>query len=336
MQLKLLTSKDKTAYNKQVNHIIQSWEWGEFRTHIGLPVLRFGLFEKDIMMQAFQLTLHQIPFTKQYVGYLPKGPFPDKEQLKALKEIGKQYNCAFIKLEPNCLVNEHMLHNLPKELVRSTKPYFTKYNFLLNLNQTEDELRQNMHPKTRYNINVAQKKGVEVQERDDDKAFDIFLDLYFETTKRQGYHGHNRTYHRKAWETFKKNGQARILIGFFQNKPLSAWMLLNFKDTLYYPYGGSSIEHKEVMANNLVAWEAIRLGKRLRLKTFDMWGASSPDTTPSDPHYGFHRFKQGYGGELVQYIGTYDLVFNRPLYHAFMQVDKITGLKVLLLKLINR
>ena len=129
---------------------------------------------------------------------------------------------------------------------------------------------------------------------------------------------------------------ARLLIAFYQEKPVVAWMLSNFQDTLYYPYGGSSLEHREVMASNLVAWEAIRLGKKLKLKKFDLWGALSPDANPSDPWYGFHKFKQGYGGKLVEYIGTYDLVFNWPIYWVFTAIDKLMPLKVLLLKLAGR
>ena len=76
---------------------------------------------------------------------------------------------------------------------------------------------------------------------------------------------------------------ARLLIAFYQNEPLTAWMLFNFKDTLYYPYGGSTKTHPEVMANNLVAWEAVKLGKRLNLKKFDMWGALGPNAKSNDP-----------------------------------------------------
>ena len=116
---------------------------------------------------------------------------------------------------------------------------------------------------------------------------------------------------------------ARVLIGQYQKKPLVAWMLLNFGDTLYYPYGGSSLEHKEVMASNWVAWEAIKLGKRLNFKIFDMWGALAPDTDKNDPWYGFHRFKEGYGGNHVEYIGTYDLILRSRLYTALNLADRL-------------
>lgn len=335
MDLRQIQPSDKNNYNQAVTHIIQSFEWGEFRRSIGLPLLRYGLFEKGKLKSAFQLTLHKIPFTSKFVGYLPKGPAPTLDLAEALIKIGKDNDCAFIKIEPNVQTVNYKLQTA-NSLIPSPKPMFTKFNFIINLAQTEEKLLKNMHPKTRYNIRVAQKKGVKIEERLDDNALEIYLKLYFETTARQNYHGHNREYHKKVWGIFKKAKMARLLIATYKKTPISAWLLLNFKDTLYYPYGGSSMEYREVMANNLIAWEAIKLGKRLKLNTFDMWGALGPVADPKDPWFGFHRFKAGYGGKLVEYIGTYDLVFNALLYNTFTSIDRFTKLKVLLLKLIGK
>lgn len=337
MDLRPIADKQKAQHNKLVTHVIQSWEWGEFRKSLGIPLLRYGLYQNGKLSKAFQLTLHKIPFTNKYVGYLPKGPFPNKDLAEALKKIGKDNNCAFIKLEPNITIEQFNNLTIYKSFTVSPKPLFTKYNFILDLTKSEDQLLKDMYPKTRYNIKVAQKHGVKVEERNNDEAFKIYLKLYFETTKRQGYHGHNEQYHQKVWQTLKNASMVRLLIAFYKNQPLTAWMLLNFKDTIYYPYGGSSKNHPEVMANNLIAWEAIRLGKKMGLKKFDMWGAArTPDPPRSDPFFGFHNFKKGYGGKLVEYIGTYDLVFNWPIYWAFTALDKLTPLKVFLLKLLGK
>lgn len=334
MDLRPITSNQKSIYNNSVTHIIQSWEWGEFRKSLGLPLLRYGIFEDGKLVEAFQLTLHKIPFFNSYVGYLPKGPFPSEKLAKALNLIGKQNNCAFIKIEPNILAKDS--HKITSDFKLSPKTLFTKYNFVLDVTPSEEELLKNMHPKTRYNLRLAEKKGVKVEERVDDEAFKIYLDLYFETTRRQNYHGHDKNYHKKVWETLKKEGMVRLLIAFYNNEPITAWMLINFKDTLYYPYGGSSNKYRDVMSNNLVAWEAIRLAKKLKLKKFDMWGALSPNPNPSHPHYGFHRFKQGYGANLEEYLGTYDLILNPLIYYPFTFIDKFTRLKVALLKLLGK
>lgn len=334
MDLRLLDDSYKDAYNQVVTHVIQSWEWGEFRKKLGTPVLRYGLFSKDKLVTAFQLTLHKIPFTSKNVGYLPKGPLPNKELAQALEQIANDHNCAFIKLEPNIKTNTP-LYSVYPNFQPSPKPLFTKYNFVMDLTPTEEELMKKMHSKTRYNVRLAEKKGVKVEIDNSDKAFKTFLKLHFETTERQGFHSHNQTYHTLAWETLREAGMATIGIAYYKKTPLSAWMLYTFKDTLYYPYGGSSVEYKEVMANNLLAWEVIKYGKNQGLKNFDMWGALGHNPNPKDPWYGFHRFKSGYGAELVEYIGTFDLVINDPLYWAFTSVDKFSTLKFALLKLLG-
>lgn len=340
MDLQILSEKQKSAYDKLVTHIIQSWQWGEFRKSMGIPVLRYGLYKDGKLSQAFQLTLHKIPFTNQFVGYLPKGPFPNQDMVDALKKIGRENNCAYIKIEPDIETGSKQ-GQASKDFKKASKPLFTKHNMVVDLTQSEEALLKNMSPKTRYNIKVAQKHHVVVEERDDDQALEIYLKLYFETTKRQRYFGHNQNYHRKVWATLKNAHMARLLIAFYtppESKtpiPLTGWMLVKFKDTLYYPYGGSSKEYKNVMANNLVAWEAIKLGKRLKLKKFDMWGTLGENPDPKNPWIGFHNFKKGLGGKPIEFIGAYDLVLNWSLYLLFNKIDQSIKLKVFLLKLLG-
>lgn len=316
---------EKNLYNSRVNHVIQSWEWGEFRKKTGLDLVRMGHFENDKLSTAYQLTFHKVPLFPQTIGYMPKGPMPDAKMIETLQDIAGEKNAAFIKMEPNVLVNEKLKMKIEKltGLVKSNKPLFTKYNFLIDLTKTEDQLLAAMHPKTRYNIGLAQRYGVEVYESTEQIDFDIYLKLYFETTKRQKYFGHTPGYHKLVWQTLAPAKMARVLIARYKAKPLVAWMLFNFKDTMYYPYGGSSTENKEVMASNIVAWEAIKLAKKNGLKIFDMWGALGPKANDKDPWYGFHRFKAGYGPTHVEYIGTYDLILKNAIYKSLNAADRL-------------
>lgn len=335
MDVRVIKDNQKNQYNKLAGHIMQSFEWGEFRKSLGTKVLRFGLYQNKKLTSVFQLTLHPIPFTKFNVGYLPKGPEPSKELAEALTKIGKDYHCAFIKTEPNVRYSS-LATRYSSDFHPSPKPLFTKYNYILDLTKSEEELLKNMHPKFRYNIKVAQKHEVKVEERNDDQALNDYLKLYFETCRRQGYHGHDENYHRKVWQTLKDAGLAKLLIAYYQNKPLTAWMLFTFKDTLYYPYGGSSDQYRNVMASNLVAWEAIKLGKKLGLKKFDLWGAGDPKAGENDHYFGFTKFKSGLGAKLTEYIGTFDLVINWPVYFLFTFIDKLMPLKIFLLKLVGK
>ena len=318
-----MTAKD---FNKYANHPLQAFEWGQFREKTGVKVVR----EKD-----FQLTIHKIPHIPWTIGYLPKGNLPDKKFIEELKKIGKENNCIFIQLEPNVrsMVNgkSSIVNN---NLLPASHPLFTKYTFVLDLTKSEDELLKCMHPKTRYNIKVAQKHGVKVVEDNSDKAFKTYLKLTNETTKRQKFYAHTRRYHELMWETLKIVNHkssiinpdrltAHLLLAKYKKATLVAWILFIFKDTLYYPYGASSDQHRETMASNLIMWEAIKFGKKLGLKKFDVWGALGPNPDEKDPWYGFHKFKQGYGGELVEFIGSYDLVINPILYKLYKAGNKL-------------
>lgn len=310
-------------WNKTVTHPVESWEWGEFRKKTGLPVVRF-LAGPPKKLSGFQLTIHKIPYTRFTIGYLPKCNMPTKEVIKELKKIGRKYNCIFIQIEPNIkLITNHRSLITKLGLRPSLRALFFKYTFVIDLTKSDEDLVAAMHPKTRYNIRIAQRHGARVEERTDDEAFKIFLKLYFETIKRQKYFGHTPEYHKLLWKTLKQAGIARLLIAYYKRVPLVAWVILKFKDTIYYPYGGSSDKYKNVMASNLVVWEAIKLGRKLGVKEFDLWGSLGPNASQKDPWYGFHRFKAGYGGRLVEYVGSYDLVFNPALYFAFHLIEKL-------------
>jgi len=113
-----------------------------------------------------------------------------------------------------------------------------------------------------------------------------------------------------------------IMLASYKGEVLSAFMLFTLGKKLFYPYGSSLAVHKEVMAQNLLMWECIKYGQSKKLKSFDMWGSLGPDAKETDNGYGFHRFKQGYGGQLVQFVGTYDLVINSNFYKIYNIIDK--------------
>ena len=212
MEYKDVDDSQREEYNSVASHPLQSYEWGEFRKATGLQVVRRVLYDNGIMVGGFTLTIHKVPKTNFTIGYLPKGSEPTKELLEELKKIGKEYNCIFIQLEPNVLKNqESRIKN--QELRTSFHPLFTKYTFVLDISKSEEELLQSFHSKTRYNIRVAQKHGVTVAEETSKEAFDEYLKLTEETTKRQGFFAHTKDYHRKMWDTLSiQNSKFKIQI----------------------------------------------------------------------------------------------------------------------------
>lgn len=308
---------EKKVFDQVSQHPVQSWEWGEFRKQMGNKIVRLGKFEEKKLTETCLLTIHKIPKIKYSLGIFTQGQLPSQEMLNALKEFAIKNEIIFIRLEPR--VKKSVVNN-PTAILSINgivlgHPFFNSSTYFIDLTKTEEELLQNMHPKTRYNIRVADRHGVEVAEDNSDEAFETYLNLMDETTKRQSYFAHTENYHKKMWEIFKKTGTAHLFLARYKNKILAAWILFVWHDFLYYPYGASSSESREVMATTKMMWEAIKFGKKKGLKTFDLWGA--------DEKKGYTRFKSYFGPKLVEMIGTYDLVINKPLYFLYRIAEEV-------------
>jgi len=314
MIVREVLEEEKEQFNQVATHPLQSWEWGEFRQKTGVKVIRLGAYDGKKLISGYQLTIHPIPKTNFTILYFPKGPLPTDLMLDALKKVGKEENTILVKLEPNLRNNLDVKNYLLSHGCQSGQPLFTKYTFQLDLTKTEEQIIAGMKPKTRYNIRVAQKHGVEISEDNSKKAFDIYLKLVLETTQRQGFYNHTPEYHRLLWETLVPTGMYHLLLAKYQNQVLAAYVFFTFNKVLYYPYGASTRSYREVMAPHALFWEAIKFGKKQGCQVFDMWGSLGPNPSPKDPWFGFHRFKEGFGGELVEFLGTYDLVINPQIY----------------------
>ena len=314
-----------SLYDEKAVHPLQSWVWGEARKKMGIEVLRLGEYHQDKLENVFQLTFHKLPFTAYKIGYLPRSVFPSKSVLEFLQDYGQKNKIIFIKIEPyeeisNIKYEKSKIYIKNQKLKKSKHPLFPQWTQIIDLTKSEEELLKNMHPKTRYNIRLAQKKGVVVKEMSDDAGFEIFAKLYFETCRRQKYFGHTKTYHQIIWNSLK-NKIAHLLIAYYQDLPLAAYELFYFKKRLYYPYGGSSTAYRNFMATNLLMWEAIKFGKKLGAEKFDLWGSLPPDYKINDSWAGFTRFKQGYGGQFVQLVGSFDLIINLRYYQIYNLAD---------------
>ena len=296
-----------------MNHPLQSQAWEQFRRAMGIDTVRTN---------GWLLTFHKLPLTPFTIGYFPKGPLPDATMLAKLTTLGKEKRAIFIQLEPNVVHHSSfIIHH--SSFKPSHHPLFTKYTFVLDLTQSEEELLKAMHPKTRYNLKIAQKHGVIVKEDNSQEAFETYLKLSLETTHRQGFYAHNETYHRRMWETLLPSGIAHLWTAVYQGKIVATWIIFVWKDTMYYPYGASSREHRETMAPTLLLWEIARWGKKAGYKKFDLWGALGHNPDVNDPWFGFHRFKQAFGAKLVEFVGSYDLILNSLLYQLYTMADKI-------------
>ena len=285
-------------------HLVQTPEWNEFKKKYGNTVFKFG----DIFM-----LVKKIPFTTSYVGYAPKVNLNVQAvDFTKLNETCKKRNISFIRFDiPNILINtkegkywNEKLQKLAKKAPRNT---FTQKNIYLDLTPDLETIVKNMHPKKRYNINYAQRRGVKVTILQNTEGFKNFWELHRQTADRQGFLTHDRKYYSTINDVLK--GDLYYIQAEVNNTPTASWVIIHNDETIYYTYGGSDIRYNKFYPSDLVGFEAIKLGKRLNAKMFDMWGA--------EENKGFTDFKLRYGGNLVEYIPSYDYVVNKIPYQTF-------------------
>lgn len=293
----------KKTINKVATHPLQTWEWGEFRKKWGNEVVRFPFG---------QMTVHKLPMLGYKVAIFDRGTAPTKKMLSELREYAHKNKIIFVKLEPNIPSDRKTVALLNEQGAVPGKTLFTPTTFAIDLTITEEKLLASFHPKTRYNIRLAEKKGVVVSEDNSPEAFKTYWKLTEETTKRQGFYAHTKKYHELMWQEMRKADIAHLLTAKYDGQTLVSWILFVWKDTLYYPYGASSDQYKNLMAPNLMMWEAIRFGKKNKLRSFDLWGR--------EPGKGFTKFKEGYNPTVIEFIGTWDLICS-PLYWPFRAAE---------------
>jgi lipid II:glycine glycyltransferase (peptidoglycan interpeptide bridge formation enzyme) len=262
------------------------------------------------------------------VMYVPKGPLLDwqhaelrRQVFSDLARLARQQGALFIKIDPDIPlsagwpglpesrddeIGQAILSELAKMGWRESEEQIQFRNtVLLDLRLSEAELLANMKQKTRYNLRLAERKGVSIRQGTL-SDLPLLYQMYAETSLRDGFVIRSEEYYHTVWQTFLQAGLAEALIAEVENEPVAALFLFYFSHTAWYLYGMSRQAQREKMPNYLLQWSAIRRAKERGCQVYDLWGA--PDRLDeTDPMWGVYRFKEGLGGQLVRHIGAWDL-----------------------------
>jgi len=281
-------------------HVVQSPQWAEFKTKNGRQAVQVG----DIIFSK-----HPIPLTPYYVGYAPKVNFlKQKFNWEELRQTAESENVAFVRFDVPYMLKDDLersqvrkvKNDLNEHCAKAPRDTFSKWNVFLDLTPDEGTLKANLKSKTRYNVRLAGRKGVEVRIENNKKGLKIFYDMHLVTSKRQGFLTHSKEYFEQAFEILNSHEMANLLIAYHQGKPASAWMLFNYENTLYYPYGASDA--------NL----SFATGFLFSSNTFIL-----SELIFELPIYKNHKFKLGYNAQIAEHFDSYDLVVNPAIYYPF-------------------
>ncbi len=322
-------------------HILQTWEWAESKRQNGWSPLFFAWEANGAAPAALALVLRrQIRFLglNFSVLYCPKGPVFDSNNLSMAQliihdlEAYCRESCAiFLKIDPDILLGTGLpgdKEEIPnpaglafKQMLEKRGWHFSqdqvqfRNTVLIDLDQSEEDLLAAMKQKTRYNIRLAQRKGVKIRQGDA-RDLPFLYQMYAETAVRDKFVIRHEAYYLETWQKFMDADMAKILLAEVEDQPVAALILFHFNGVSRYMFGMSSELFRETMPNHLLQWEAMCLSKRLGCHTYDLWGA--PDVfDESDSMWGVYRFKQGFNGLTARHIGAWDFTDRPLLYKAY-------------------
>ncbi|OGH93731.1 MAG: hypothetical protein A2538_02520 [Candidatus Magasanikbacteria bacterium RIFOXYD2_FULL_41_14] len=314
MEIKLINNIDEWL-SKVVNaSFAQSFEWGEILSAEGQKIERLKIVDKGQILALALVVYIDLPLVGCY-AYCPKGPVVVSGGTvgnfeEALNKYFSARGCTFFRFEP--IIAWPTSANIKKTI--DLNPRAT---LVLDLNDNEEAILAGMHPKTRYNIRLAEKKGVVIKE---EKNLDIFLKLMNVTGKRDNFGLHARGH----YEAVLKNSAVKQLVAFFDSKPIATTVLIESGSILTYLYGASDYEYRHLMSPYLLQWEAIKRAKGLGSKFYDFFGVAPNIGSVSDYQFdsyhqyaGVTRFKLGFGGRYTESPGTYDFVIDKKRYWAY-------------------
>jgi len=304
-------------------HLLQTGEWGELKSAFGWEPVRIVSGEVRVQILFRKLPLG---FT---IGYIPK-PVVSNQLVSdqfwiEIDSICRRKRAIFLKLEPDSWEGESspQITNYPL-LITSAHNIQPPRTILVDIGDSEEEILARMKQKTRYNIRLAEKKGVTVRAWDDLESFHKMMLL---TGGRDGFGIHSLEYYKRAFKLLHPKEMAELLLAEYEGKPLAALFVARNGNRAYYLYGASTDEERNRMPTYLLQWEAMQWAKARGCEEYDLWGVPDEDEatleadfeTRHDGLWGIYRFKRGFGGELKRAAQAMDRVHNPLLYWAYLR-----------------
>lgn len=304
-------------------HFMQGPEWGKVKSgwQWSAVIVRDS---EGAIKGGVSVLIRKVPGLPYTLMYAPRGPVCDitsKPVITALlggvKELAAKHHVYLFKIDPDIPVSDTGFISLMQSLGfkrseggKNFEDIQPRFVFRLNVEgKTEEQMLAHFHSKWRYNIRVAIKNGVEVKVCDK-SALSEFVPIMRETGSRDGFATRPQSYFEGMLEAFGE--EARLYMAYYQGKPVAGTIALHYGDKVWYLYGASANEYRNVMPNYLLQWEMIRWAVQTGCKIYDFRGVSG-DLSESNPLYGLYRFKKGFNGDFTEFTGEFDLVLNKPV-----------------------
>ena len=305
----------------------QSYLWGKQK-----PMWQWDAIavrgEDGAIRGSLAVMTRKVPGIGRTLMYGCRGPVCDLDDretfsqlLDGAKVLAKKYKSYVIKIDPDVPSSNTAFSSMlqsfgfrAKEGGKNFEAIQPRYVFRLNVEgKTEEELLANFHQKWRYNIRLAERKGVTVRICGKEMV-PAFSDLMLTTGVRDGFVTRKPEYFAVMLDNLGEH--ARLYMAFDPNDtPIAGTLAIHYGDKVWYLYGASSNEHRNLMPNYLLQWRMIQWAVETNCRIYDFRGVSG-DVSEDNPLYGLFRFKQGFGGDFTEFVGEMDLVLSPVIYWA--------------------
>ena len=322
-------------------HFLQSPEWAKVKKEWISEVV-LSLDENGKIKGSMSLLIR--PFSKiTSMMYSPRGPVCDihdkatfKDLVDQAKQVAKKYHSFILVLDPDIPSTDEEFKKIAKEvgfkISEDAKDFSQmiqpRYVFRLNVkDKTEEELMASFHEKWRYNIRLAGRKGVEIIEggRDDIKTFH---DIMLTTGVRDNFLIRPLEYFERMYDELVPKGYMKLLMAKYNGKIIAAVIPIIYGNKVWYLYGASSNEYRNVMPNYLLQWEQMKLALNNHCDIYDFRGVSG-HVDETHPQYGIYKFKKGFNGDFVEFVGELSIVLNPFMNFLYNNVvKKIRAIKI--------
>ncbi len=320
-------------------HFLQSPEWAKVKDSWKNEFI-VSYDKEGNVKGTMSILLRKVPIFNRYMMYAPRGfvcDIHDKETLADLtnkmKDIAKKYNAFIIRMDPCVRQDDDEFKKIASELGYKQKKNIKgvedviQPKFVMQIDisgKTEEEVFKNFHEKTRYNVRLATKKGVTVREGTKEDL-GIFHDIMETTGQRDDFFIRGKEYFEKIYDNLHPN-YMKLLIAEFEGKPIAVVMPIIYGNKVWYLYGGSTNEHRNLMPTYLLQWEMIKLAVQNNCDIYDFRGVTGFNDENS-PQYGVYRFKKGFGGEVVEFVDELSMVFS-PFMNTMWNITYSTYQKM--------
>ena len=321
---------------------LQSEYWRKFQESVGRKTYNLSENGEDgELTVSANIIAHRLPLISDYF-YAPRGPVFSifnfqfsifKQFLNDLTDNAKENNIGWIRIEPNSEEELELIQdNLPKDwrTKKSSVDMQPREILVLDISKSEEEILAGMKQKTRYNIKLAEKRGVHVtynMKHVTQENIDKFLQLVKITSKRDKITSHPDAYYRQMFETIPSE-ILKLYIAEFEGKIIAANLVLFFGKTATYMHGASDNEHRNLMAPYLLQWQQIEDAKKAGCERYDFGGiktAISDQRSMNNSWSGITKFKTGFAPDTnpVQFPGCYDIILKPGKYNLYRALQKI-------------